>query len=804
MPKKKIKKLAISGFRGERYLTKLNFTNTYNSMLIFGANAKGKSSLADAFEWFFTGKIEELGKEGCTRADYRHRLLNEDEETVVAIEFSEKELDSDFTLPASLRQVHSNETKEFKQYLEDSRDELTILRHKDLKQFVDETKSYKRKRIAKLIGMEGWEKIRDDMATAENRLGQLLDQERQRREHREKEVAQQTEVEVFSEKACWEYAEKNAAILGIDYKIRDLDSLWRVDDEAKTATAATERQALLAKLKSAGIVLQELSKKPPQITVFTQFAERHNVFCSSPENVLWAQVSALYKHGKSIIDSGYWDQDVCPLCGLEITRQELAEHIKQHEGRSVEIQRELAQLNDSRASAKKELQGIGDAIEAINDLEIDDLKLIEKLKIAGSVVALKLADAKSFTERKLETGSHIDVDIMEIGTSIAKLLVDVNDTLIEIQGKLTALTPTAAETARIDAFQNLNTLSAHMAALEKMDTQIGPLERQFDSMETFTVGFRYLRRKTMGNVLAAISSDVSRYFLELHPNEGFDHIQLKFLPEVDGVEFHIVYKGEEITPPRKFLSESYLSGLGVCLFLATARVSNKENGFVVLDDIVNSFDSEHRADLARVLINEFKDFQLIVLTHDGVWFDLFRRLTQAGWQYRRINAWSYEDGIDIEQAPQDELDDCKQAIESGKVDYAAPKVRSFMERRLKRLSYELGVRMRFKPGSINEARMTGELFPEIRRHLKHRGFLDNVDNTCFSELEASSFVVNYGSHDRSLSPDAAGLAMGDVEFAFQRMCKLESLFNCQDCRKPIWYVRNQDYKMNCECGRISL
>jgi len=679
MPKRKIKKFSISGFRGARYPAKLNFTNNYNSMLIFGANAKGKSSLADAVEWFFTGHIEELGKEGCTRSDYRHRLLGEDEETVVGIEFSESGLDSNFKLPASLRQAHSNESEGFEQYLEASKDELLILRHKELKQFVDQTKGKKRKRIAKLIGMEGWEKIRDDMAAVENRLGQLLEQERVRKEHREKEVAQLTDKEAFSQKDCWEFAEKNAGVLGIEYKIRDLASLRKADEEAKAATAATERQAILAKLKSAEGVLKKISESPPQTTLFAQFAEIHNVFCSNPEKVLWAQLSTLYRQGKSIIDSGYWDQDICPLCGLEIARQELADHIKQHEDQIAEIQQETAQLDDSRTRAKKELQGIGTAIKEINDIDIENFKQLEKLKISGSEVALKLADAKASAERSLEPGSYIDVDGIEIDPKLAKMIVDAKNTLGEVQNKLDALTPTDAEKARIEAFQNLKTLSAHMAALEKFDAQISPLKRQFDSTKAFTAAFRELRRKTMGGVLAAISNDVSRYFLELHPHEGFDDVQLKFLPEVDGVEFHIYYKGEEITPPRKFLSESYLSGLGVCLFLATARVFNKENGFVVLDDIVNSFDAEHRADLARVLINEFKDFQLIVLTHDGVWFDFFRRLTEAGWLYRRINAWSYEDGIDIEQAPQDELDDCREAIASGRVGHAATKVRSFME-----------------------------------------------------------------------------------------------------------------------------
>ncbi|MGH9548253.1 MAG: hypothetical protein ACRD3W_02715 [Terriglobales bacterium] len=42
-------------------------------------------------------------------------------------------------------------------------------------------------------------------------------------------------------------------------------------------------------------------------------------------------------------------------------------------------------------------------------------------------------------------------------------------------------------------------------------------------------------------------------------------------------------------PPMKYLSESHLNSLGICLFLASARLVNAEAGFLVLDDIRHEF-----------------------------------------------------------------------------------------------------------------------------------------------------------------------------------------------------------------------
>lgn len=801
MNQKKIRTLTVSGFRGIRNVITLDFTKRYESVIVFGANAKGKSSLGDAFEWFYTGSVTELTKEGCTRSDYRHRLLDEDEDTVVTLELSDTSLNSDFILSSSRKQAYSNETEQFRRYLDSSKDELLILRHKDLKEFVDETKGNKRKHIAKLIGMEGWEKVRDDMGNAETLLSRSLERQRESRTNRQEEVVQLIGTAEFDEGACWKFAEQQASVLGISYRIRNLNDLKKADEEAKAVTSATEREAELSMLKKAEEVLQQIIDTPQQASSLVAFSQLYNDFCASPSKVLWQQLIELYKHGKSILESGQWSEDVCPLCGMNVGQGELLTHIQDHELEGSEIQQELDQLSAARAKAKKELRAIGDTLSAINELDLDD-KGLARLKAASSNVALALADAKGFSEQEVRTHAAIELEDLNIRTKLDRLTKEANTTLKAIQLRLETLTPTDIERARIEAFQNISNLYTHLFALDKLDDEIRPLESQALSLRIFTRSFEQLRRKTMGDVLEIISSDVSRYFLYLHPDEGFDEILLKFLPDVDGIEFHIYYKGEEITPPRRFFSESYLNSLGVCLFLATVRAFNKENGFILLDDIVNSFDAEHRADLARLLVNEFGDFQLIVLTHDDVWFNLFRRLTQTGWQYKRIRGWSYEEGVDIERTPKDELLDCREALQSGSVDYAAHKVRSYMENRLKRLCYQLGVRLRFRPGAHNDERTVGELVPEMRSYLDERDYFSLVDVSVFNELEASNFVANFGSHDRS--SETSSLVMGDVEFALNRMQDLEKIFSCPDCKKKVWDIVDHNYNMRCECGNRSL
>ncbi|MFC2055057.1 AAA family ATPase [Chloroflexota bacterium] len=802
MAKKKLRKLRISGFRGIRHKLSIDFTRINESVLIYGANAKGKSSIGDAFEWYFTGEVKELTKEGCTRADYRHRLLESDEDAVVGIELSEPALNSVFRLNSTRRQKQTNDCDDFSEYLLISKDELLILRHKDLKQFVDETKGEKRKQIAQLIGMDGWENIRTDMGTVENRLISLLDQKKQMIKDRQNEVIELIGSEGFTEEQCWEFAEDLAKILGLEVTISSLDDLRSTDEIAKETTKGTDRSGKLAELKAAEDLLKGAKTKSLNIEDLKNFETQYNSITANPHKVLCVQLNTLYTQGKSLLESGKWTEDSCPLCGADIPQDELMSHIQEHQETNKDVLEEIAVFERTREKARNELKTISNLVEQINALKLTGVDGLDRLKEIVTEVALAVGSANSIVEQPLKTNSSVSFKEVKLSDKYNTLLSQSETTLISVNKEQKALSPTKEETTKIEAFQILSNLSSHMARIATMEDEIKPLETQVSSMQAFTSGFQQLRRETMGAVLEAISDDVSRYFLALHPDEGFDDIQLKFLPEEDGVEFHIYYKGDEITPPRKFLSESYLSGLGVCLFLATVRAFNKENGFVVLDDIVNSFDAEHRANLSRLLVNELVDHQLIVLTHDSVWFDLFRRLAKRGWQHKRITRWSYEDGVEIETSQAELLAECREALESCKVEVAAPRVRIFIENRLKTLMKKLGGKVRFREGTANDERVAGELIFELRGYLSGGGFFEFADVTCFDELEASTFIANYGSHDRPPAP--VGLSIGDVRFALERMIGLEELFICPSCNKKIWNVVGRNFEMQCKCGEYYL
>lgn len=75
------------------------------------------------------------------------------------------------------------------------------------------------------------------------------------------------------------------------------------------------------------------------------------------------------------------------------------------------------------------------------------------------------------------------------------------------------------------------------------------------------------------------------------------------------------------------------------------KLFNARNRFFVLDDVVTSFDAEHRMRLVRLLENEFNDYQITLLTHEQFWFESIRQeLSDLGWLVKEVE-WTYESGI---------------------------------------------------------------------------------------------------------------------------------------------------------------
>ncbi|MHB1114228.1 MAG: AAA family ATPase [Acidovorax defluvii] len=139
--------------------------------------------------------------------------------------------------------------------------------------------------------------------------------------------------------------------------------------------------------------------------------------------------------------------------------------------------------------------------------------------------------------------------------------------------------------------------------------------------------------------------------------EGFEFSGVTYLGQITDLKMigtkqiglTLTYQGVTIDRPQNYLNEARLSALGLALYLAgrLASVPQTVAGLklLVLDDVLIGLDQTNRIPVLDLLDSQFKDWQVILLTHDRLWFETARARAglSGGWNIVELFANSEAD-----------------------------------------------------------------------------------------------------------------------------------------------------------------
>src|SRR4029450_9324583 len=128
-----------------------------DSIAVYGDNGTGKSTIADALEWYFTGEIELLSHEGRQHA-VRH-VGSDGGATPV-------EVVTTGTLGGAVVFPDERQPEAFQAI----RRETFLLRGRTLADFINKTKTEKWKALVEILGLDAIESLREDLQRARNDL----------------------------------------------------------------------------------------------------------------------------------------------------------------------------------------------------------------------------------------------------------------------------------------------------------------------------------------------------------------------------------------------------------------------------------------------------------------------------------------------------------------------------------------------------------------------------------------------------------------------------------------------------------
>jgi len=249
--------------------------------------------------------------------------------------------------------------------------------------------------------------------------------------------------------------------------------------------------------------------------------------------------------------------------------------------------------------------------------------------------------------------------------------------------------------------------------------------------------------------------------------------------------------GREGEDPRALSSEGHLDSLGLCIFLGFVKKFNERCSLTVLDDVVSTVDAKHRQNICKLLFQEFNDKQLIMTTHDGVWYEQLRAAQRAhgadgNWNNLVITGWDVENGPTV-RPYKVRWERIQDKIKAGDKTGAGNEGRHYLEWVLERICESMQVPVVFKQSGRHEV---GELLPPSKKRLtklvKDETFKNEVLEA-FQNLESTILLGNLLSHNNLLAEE---VTRGEVKVFCESVQGFHHVFLCPSCEHFLGYYRD--------------
>lgn len=804
----KISQIELDGFRGATKPFKLVFPEN-KSIVLFGNNGDGKSSITDALEWYFFDEIDHLTKEGCDREDYFNKGLDPKSDAEVSVVFCDNVFDSEKFLHRRGGTEYSNVTLEFQQFIKSIRQERIILRHHTMRDFVDKTKTQKLEIIEDIIGFSEVKKIRNELVKAMHALendGELKELKGKLSE-REVDISSIIGFKHIDDNEIISYSDSIRESLNWDQPITNLDSMGEMAEKANKELEILNRDKQLKDISELELLIPNLDSIRKTVSKSLEIITKHNTLVSDKTNVESSVLEKMYSAAVDVIEKKLTETDRCPLCNNEIDTEALVSRLVTEIQTFSKIKQLRSEISTEVGHQKSNLFTLlGTLNKLINNDLWHDLQKVDDVSITDNFCKYisEIMDSLS----TISTSSNMVVINDYADAEWIRLENMVSNLLSSILQKRRSIIGDEKESIFYENLSKLKRLTDSYVRYQRIQESIHFFELQISTLQRVTELFESLENAAVERVLEALSSDVNNYFTNyLHPDDNLDEIKL--ITTINrGIEFQLVFHGNKICPPRKVLSESHLNSLGICLFLAASIYFNKVSSFLILDDIISSFDANHRRSFARLLREKFSDKQILLLTHDDLWFESLKNdLPVEKWMFREIGKWNYADGIQLVSfTPMSLKEEIIDFLKTNNVDTAANRTRVLIERILKEICDQLGVTgLEFRLGNSNDIREPAELISALTNYLKRNNNLRSPgQKQLFNDLRSDQLLTNIGSHHRQLV--VTGLSRGDIELTLRDIEEFESLFICQECGKRVdrkYSSRNLNYKQ-CQCGNLKI
>lgn len=772
-----IDRIVLDGVRAynDRQEIVLSDTTPKKNLVIFAQNGLGKSSIVDALEYFFSddGVIERFGKINSDTKAGRDSIVHVD--AAAQGRTGRVELVLRPAFEGLSRPVRSKASKipDPISLLRSFRVVNPLVRGHELRAFIEEKTTQGRYvELAQWMGATRLTELQADLRRLATLLRSEVEQERDR-------LVPTTAVREITGETIPEYS--NAAVLRmIGTFVREIPNCEIVietlseDDEGYRRLRqlsvdvgdANRKEVLDHLIELAQRLSRELDAALAAAAargVANAEARRLESMIVSSDLLVLQQASLKYLQSTS--------DDICPICGTQFSKSPF--------GSRDEV---FKRIQDAVERASAYTAATKTAAESLSRLSalLDGLRhgVEELVRIVPAVTMAALTE----TERPLTA------EIPEPLAVTAHDLNQIRDAVSSLKHRAEAFRANfeqdASERITRAAQRVARLLVLHRGVTEqkkicsRLESLIAATEASIDAASQATT--RYVNdvvdeleddvNDLYRGMLAGVS-DVPR--IRLEAGEALKDtralaILADFRPSVPGVK------------PQGYFSDSQLHMLALAIRLAAVRRFNSNFPFIVLDDVISSFDVDRRTALAAVLRDKCQDLQILVLTCDDRFFRILKdQLPSREWTFKRIVR------LDPNRGPQfedhriaDDVIETKLAANQS----AANDMRQLYEEWLNDVVRQFRLQLPVPPISAPYDYSRQDMADALLAYLKKtKGFDLAAEGFTQADIDAlkTASVLNFGSHGQA-NPNAS-TSVGDERAWWDIFKRFRALFSCPFC-----------------------
>jgi len=794
----KINKIEIKGFRGIKNTILLDLNG--KSCLIYGENGSGKSSITDAIEWFYKGKVdhlsgEEIDKKGGITA-LRNINIPDNEISFVNLHFSESSFNGRKEINSKLERKILNNTEESKKYIEDSQKESLILRYSDLTDFILSTKSGRLERIFQIIGFQDVLKIKEVLKKTVNELPKRIKMKNFDNEisNREGEILEKLGERITDDASLVNKINELIEPLGLSRisSIQEIDTLierFKQVDDSHLIRKSDYIERTKNSIKSIEEKMKELYR------LYEKYTLSYNEFLKTNEFLKQIFLEKLWQTGFDIIKKRLWEEDKCPLCFGDKDKNELSQELEEKLKKISEIKNKKQQLDNIKNEIKSYLNSLKSHVASIQESEYSASEEFNSLKGFVNTIDSWIENFRKEVEKDLIKSEHL-TELQDIRLSNEFF----TETISFCENKYNELQSQLKGSKIREIHLNITLSWERYKEIKQYKKEKEVLERYYETMKLIYNEFIKRLKEELERFVNMFSTKLNEYYTYMHPGENISNIQVKIIEEEDalkGITIEYNFHNKFTSPPKKYLSESHLHSLGIALFLTSVEAFNKKNKFFILDDIISSFDTEHRKRLIDLLLEKFADYQIIMLTHEKEWFDLVKHSVRGKGWYINVIKWSSENGSFLDPSYIELKNIIEEKIKGSEDIGLGNLIRQYLEKILKEICEAIEVKMPYRSNETNEKRMCGEMLSHLKGELNKQPSKNIFEKSIDQFLNNSLFVANKGSHYDTFQP-----RLGDFKSFWDDVKNFEILFFCGKCNHVISleYYENVEKVIRCKCG----